>query len=65
MRAAPSNFDEQQLKQAVDYAHAQGVKLYITCNTLPRDNIHLGVFLPSNNIPIGKVARIHRDWHLD
>ncbi len=37
MRAAPSNFDEQQLKQAVDYAHAQGVKLYITCNTLPRN----------------------------
>ena len=37
MRAAPSNFDNEQLKWAVDYAHERGVKVYLTCNTLPRN----------------------------
>lgn len=38
MRTASKNFDGQQLAQAVDYAHSKGVKLYVTCNTLPRNN---------------------------
>ncbi len=38
MRAAPQNFDREQLKAAVNYAHAHGVKVYLTCNTLPRND---------------------------
>ena len=38
MRAAPSNFNEEELKIAVDYCHKRGVKVYLTCNVLPRNN---------------------------
>lgn len=38
MRAAPQNFAGEQLKQAVNSAHKKGVKVYLTCNTLPRNN---------------------------
>ena len=38
MRAAPSNFTDEQLVEAVEYAHAKGVKVYLTCNVLPRNN---------------------------
>ena len=37
MRAASANFGEKELKEAVDYAHSKGVRVYLTCNTLPRD----------------------------
>lgn len=37
MRAAPANFDAQQLAEAVRFAHERGVKVYLTCNTLPRN----------------------------
>lgn len=37
MRAAPANFDAQQLAEAVRFAHEKGVKVYLTCNTLPRN----------------------------
>ncbi len=36
MRAASANFDLDTLRRAVGYAHAHGVKVYLTCNTLPR-----------------------------
>jgi putative protease len=36
MRAGPANFDAQGLHEAVELAHARGVKVYLTCNTLPR-----------------------------
>ena len=36
MRAAPSNFTMEQLAEAANYAHARGVKLHLTVNTLPR-----------------------------
>lgn len=35
MRAAPSNFDKDELPQSVEYAHSKGVKVHLTCNTLP------------------------------
>lgn len=35
MRTAPKNFDNEGLRNAVSLAHAQGVKVYLTCNTLP------------------------------
>lgn len=36
MRAGAGNFSRQQLAQAVADAHRQGVKVYVTCNTMPR-----------------------------
>lgn len=38
MRASPSNFDFEGLKEAVELAHKNNVKVYLTCNTLPRNN---------------------------
>ncbi len=38
MRAGSPNFDYDNLVKAVDLAHQNGVKVYITCNTLPRNN---------------------------
>jgi putative protease len=38
LRSAAGNFDDEQLAQAVSTAHAHGVHVYITCNTLPRDD---------------------------
>ncbi|MDE5937408.1 MAG: U32 family peptidase, partial [Ruminococcus sp.] len=38
MRASPMNFDFEQLVNAVKSAHVKGVKVYLTCNTLPRNN---------------------------
>ncbi len=35
MRAGAKNFDEEGLCEAVRTAHDKGVKIYITCNTLP------------------------------
>ncbi len=37
MRAAPTNFDNDELCSAVSYAHERGVKVYLTCNVLPRN----------------------------
>ena len=38
MRAAPANFGFDELKSACDKAHKQNVKVYLTCNTVPRNN---------------------------
>lgn len=38
MRAAPANFGEDELREAVKFCHENGVKVYVTCNTLPRNN---------------------------
>lgn len=38
MRAGPENFTYDSLKLAVELAHSKGVKVYLTCNTLPRNN---------------------------
>ncbi len=38
MRASPQNFTSESLLDAVSYAHSKGVKVYLTCNTLPRNN---------------------------
>lgn len=35
MRAAPQNFAPDELKQAVGLCHEKGVKVYLTCNTVP------------------------------
>ncbi len=38
MRAAADNFTVSELKEAVEYAHERGVKVYLTVNTMPREN---------------------------
>ena len=38
MRTNPSNFNADQLKEAVNIVHSAGKRLYLTCNTLPRNN---------------------------
>ena len=38
MRSNPANFGEDELKEAVRYCHDRGVKVYLTCNVLPRNN---------------------------
>ena len=37
MRSSVVNFSDEDLCWAVQYAHARGVKIYVTCNTLPRE----------------------------
>ena len=38
MRTNPSNFSNDELKKAVELAHSMNKKVYLTCNTLPRNN---------------------------
>lgn len=38
MRTNPSNFNDKQLKEAVEFVHSNNKKVYLTCNTLPRNN---------------------------
>jgi len=38
MRAGPKNFDKTELENAVKYAHDRGVKVYLTCNTVPTND---------------------------
>lgn len=38
MRTNPSNFTLDELKNAVEMTHSMGKKLYLACNTLPRNN---------------------------
>ena len=36
MRGGVANFDENELREAVRLCHARGVRVHVTCNTLPR-----------------------------
>lgn len=36
MRTASKNFNDETLSKGIEFAHSRGVKVYITCNTLPR-----------------------------
>ena len=38
MRAAADNFTSEELVEAVAYAHERGVRVYLTVNTMPREN---------------------------
>lgn len=38
MRTAAASFGGEELKEACDYAHSKGVKVYLTCNTVPRND---------------------------
>ncbi len=37
MRSAAGNFNDDQLRRAIELAHSLGKKVYVTCNTLPRE----------------------------
>ena len=41
MRAAADNFSTDELRRAVEYAHARGVRVYLTMNTMPREDEYL------------------------
>ena len=38
MRTSSSNFSFDELKEAVEFSHSKGVKVYLTCNTVPRND---------------------------
>ena len=38
MRTASKNFDYEQIKNSVRKAHSAGAKLYVTCNTVPKND---------------------------
>ena len=38
MRTAEVSFSDEELAEAVRFAHGRGVKVYVTCNTLPRED---------------------------
>ena len=38
MRASAGNFSDEALASAIAAAHGKGVRVYVTCNTLPREN---------------------------
>ncbi len=38
MRQGPGNFDDESLRTAVNKCREKGVKVYLTCNTLPRND---------------------------
>ena len=38
MRSGPANFSIDELKKACDFAHSRNVRIYLTCNTVPRNN---------------------------
>lgn len=38
MRTASANFDSDALKKGVEYAHKNGVKVHVTCNTIPHED---------------------------
>ena len=42
-RKFAANFSEDELKEAIDYAHLRGVKVYVTVNTLAREDELLDV----------------------
>ena len=37
MRAAADNFTVDEMREAVEYAHVRGVRVYLTLNTMPRE----------------------------
>ena len=37
MRAFAGNFSREELPQAVELCHSHGVKVHVTCNTMPRN----------------------------
>lgn len=49
MRAAPTNFSQDELRKAVSLAHSKNVRVHLTCNTIPHNDelARLPAFLTS------------------
>ena len=61
-RAYASNFDNENMKKAIDYAHSYGVKIYVTINTILKENeIEEAVRYVGYLYEIGADALIIRD----
>lgn len=43
LRASSSNFNNEQLKEAVEFVHSHGKKLYVTCNIIPHNEDLVGL----------------------
>lgn len=43
LRTFAGNFDENQLKDTIEYAHSKSVKVYITVNIVPHDSDFVGL----------------------
>ncbi len=55
MRAAADNFSLEELATAVEYAHERGVRVYLTVNTMPREQeypVLRDYLLSLKNIPV-------------
>ncbi len=39
MRASAGNFDEQELRKILEFAHQRGVRVYVTVNTFPHNDL--------------------------
>jgi putative protease len=64
-RGYASNFSEEELEEAVDYAHLRGVKIYVTVNTLLKeDEMECALILLSRLREIGVDAVIVQDLGL-
>lgn len=72
LRAQASNFDEQELEEAVRLAHAHGAKLHLTLNVFARDGDLPGMVRAAQHArdigvdalivsDLGAIARIHRE----
>lgn len=65
LRTASKNFDENSMREAVEYAHERGKKIYLTTNVIPH-NSDLGAFPKyiENVVKIGVDALIIADLGL-
>lgn len=64
-RINANNFDGEEMLQAVDYAHQRGVKVFVTMNTLLRDeDLEAAVSYAGELYEIGVDALIIQDWGL-
>lgn len=43
LRASNSNFSNEELKEAVEFAHSHGKKIYVTCNIIPHNEDLVGL----------------------
>lgn len=43
LRASSSNFSNEELKEAVEFVHSHGKKIYVTCNIIPHNEDLVGL----------------------
>lgn len=43
LRASSSNFSNEELKEAVEFVHSHGKKIYVTCNIIPHNEDLVGI----------------------